>query len=451
MTIARPGRAASRFPRALAMLFVLALAFVASGAGSRVRRRDSAPGPPHGPRHRLGDAPRPALRRIRPVALRFMLCECQVDLLGRIVDSTARPSSSACARIPPRLRDLRPGHAPKSALGALAAGIARLQSSASTSTTSTAPPDSDWPASPALRRARRSPSCTTCSTGGIPYLDRVVIGQPAPCMECPPRVCPNDSIDVFLAGTFPDDCTHLEGVALFPSMLAAPLPQPPIVRITYGTASCLGRPCVMQPQPWAARVRLPGAARTASAVPCCRSRRYLHDLCTPDSIGTFLARRGVPLQRRRLVLDVGRRRRRSIAASTWRGCAARRSRSATRTSPAAPRSGGPGGRPSSRSPSARRRRSRACRARSASRTRARCASSTSARSCPGWEVARSRGPDGGRSLHRLRRPRRRADPGLGRRPPHAVPARRRVAQRRCSTWSRPTSSTSPRSTCWSPT
>lgn len=288
MTIARPGRVASRFPRALALLFVFALALAASVADRALAGED----PPVVRRTVLGVTwetipAQPCADR--EAGLRFRLCECQVDLLGASIDPThglvvrlrANPEI-ACVTCVPDSAEVR--------LGALAAGMHAVRARFDIEYV-TAPPDSTWPKSPAYDVLSFAVA-PTCSTGGIPYLERVVIGRPAPCLDCPPVVCPGDSIDVFLAGTFPDDCTHLESVELFPSVVASPLPQPPMVRITYGTASCLGRPCVMQPQPWAARVRLPGLpAGDFYRLPL---EAYLHDHCTPDSIGTLLASASLP-------------------------------------------------------------------------------------------------------------------------------------------------------------
>jgi hypothetical protein len=292
------------------MLFVFALGFMLSATGPAAASED----PPIVRRTILGMTwetvpAQPCAGQ--PVALRFMLCECQVDLLDASYDSTrgvvvrlrANPSI-VCATCNPDSAEVR--------VGALLAGMHSFNVRFDIDYV-TAPPDSSWPTSPAHDVLTFSVGQTCPTPTGIPYLDRVIIGQPSPCEGCPSRVCPNDSIDVFLAGTFPDDCTRFGGITLYPSMLASPLPQPPTVGIQYETASCLGRPCMMQPQPWSARVRLPGLPGFSAslsgpstllplnlaALPVDRMYQlpvvaHLQDLCLPDSLGTLIGSASYP-------------------------------------------------------------------------------------------------------------------------------------------------------------
>lgn len=291
MNPAHPGQTRPRSPRALAFLLALAFGFAAFAAGPAAASED----PLIVRRTILGMTwetipARPCAGQ--DVALRFMLCECQVDLLdasfdstrGVVVRLTANPAI-VCATCNP---DSAIVH-----LGRFAAGNVAIQPTFLIDYV-TSPPDSSWPTSPAhdLLTFSVAPDCPT--PGGIPYLERVVIGRPAPCAECPSRVCPGDSIDVLLAGTFPDDCTFLAGVALYPSALMDPLPHPPTIRITYGTHSCLGRPCQMIPQPWATRVRLPEMPHLGGFVYQLPIEGYLHDFCSSDSIGQFLAQAVYP-------------------------------------------------------------------------------------------------------------------------------------------------------------
>ncbi len=283
MTIARPGRATSRFPRALATLFALALTLALSGrVAPPAVAASGLLGPPELGLHWQTIPAVPCAGE--SLAVLLTMCECPYDLVDVVYD---RPTPTV--RITGDPDRVCVTCTPDSVLvkfpGTYQAGIAAFSFYLETEFA----PDSlvtlsTWIEVPI------APSCTTPS--GIPYLDRVIIGQPAPCEGCPSRACPNDSIDVFLAGTFPDDCTHLEDVALYPSMTMGPMPQPPIVRITYGTASCLGRPCVMQPQPWAARVRLPALPTAPQYM--LPVEAYLHDICTPDSVGQFLAGAAFP-------------------------------------------------------------------------------------------------------------------------------------------------------------
>jgi hypothetical protein len=101
-----------------------------------------------------------------------------------------------------------------------------------------------------------SPDCTL-PPGPLPYVTRIQIGQPSPCIECPPIACPNDSILVIVEGEFPDDCVWFKGLELLPSPIMGPLPEPPVLRIVYEHNPCLDRPCFHTPYPWRATVMLP--------------------------------------------------------------------------------------------------------------------------------------------------------------------------------------------------
>jgi hypothetical protein len=70
----------------------------------------------------------------------------------------------------------------------------------------------------------------SCTSTPLPYLDSVWIGQPSPCLTCPPRVCEGDSISVFLRGTVPSGIVF-ERVAVVPVL--SPFPQPDHIRIFY--------------------------------------------------------------------------------------------------------------------------------------------------------------------------------------------------------------------------
>lgn len=129
--------------------------------------------------------------------------------------------------------------------------------------------------------------------GVLPYLDSVVIGEGPPCPTCPARVCPGDSVDVVLSGSFPDACRHLVGVSLHPNPTASPLPHPPVVRLTYGSIA----PCALCPPgpvPWQATVRLPGQPYLGGLEQRLPIEAVELALCTPDSIPGLLGRIGVP-------------------------------------------------------------------------------------------------------------------------------------------------------------
>lgn len=286
MNPVHPGQSRPRSPRALAFLLALALGFSAIAAGPVAASED----PPIVRRTILGMTwetvpARPCAGQ--DISLRFMLCECQVDLIDATFDSTrgvmvrltANPAI-VCATCNP---DSAIVH-----LGRFAAGNVAIQPTFLIDYV-TSPPDSSWPTSPAhdLLTFSVAPDCGTPT--GIPYLERVIIGKPTPCEGCPARACPGDSIEVHLAGTFPDDCIALTGLELFPSALMDPLPHPPTIRLTYGINSCLGRPCQLGPHPWSARVRLPALPHLGAYTYNLPIEAYLRDWCSPDSIGSFLA------------------------------------------------------------------------------------------------------------------------------------------------------------------
>ena len=222
------------------------------------------------------------------VAIKFVACECQVDLQSAQLDSgggkiilrmRANPGIRCFTCHPDSftvdLGTQQPGH------------YARLVEFQIDYVTP--PTDSSWVPSGHSESIEYSVLPTCSNPGGVPYLDRVLIGRPQPCEQCPPLVCPGDSIDVFLAGMFPNDCTRLGGVTLEPSPLAGPLPAPPTVRLHYEIASCLGRPCSALAQPWAARVRLPGLPALHNDFYALPVEAFLRDVCVQgDSLGTFL-------------------------------------------------------------------------------------------------------------------------------------------------------------------
>src|SRR5262245_30655098 len=127
----------------------------------------------------------------------------------------------------------------------------------------------------------------------LPWLDHVQIGPGAPCDGCPARVCPGDSIDVFLSGSFPNWCRQLLGVSVLPNPVATPLPQPPIVRITYGSRADCGV-CGQTVAPWSAHVRLPAQPPQGGLTQFVPVEAEELDLCSPDSAATFLGRIGAP-------------------------------------------------------------------------------------------------------------------------------------------------------------
>lgn len=219
------------------------------------------------------------------VRLMLTACECQVDLQYAGLDPTngivhtllyVRPDI-ACVTCVPDTFEVN--------LGRLPAGVHERTVRFGIEYETT--PSLSWPPSPAFGNVVFHVSPTCGSPTGIAYLDHVVIGHPRRCPEpCPPLVCPDDSIDVYLAGTFPHDCVWLRGVDLVPVPTAGPLPAPPLVQVRYEESSCLGRPCREGPIPWAARVRLPGLPARGNVPYALPVAGFLRDTCIPtDTIG----------------------------------------------------------------------------------------------------------------------------------------------------------------------
>lgn len=227
------------------------------------------------------------------VRLLFTVCECPVDLVYAGLDSTNGLIHLVLEVQPDRVCiTCRPDTFAVD-LGKHAAGSFDRTVRFDIEYLST-PPDTTWPPSPAFGRVAYDVAPFCGSPTGVPYLDAVHIGRPEPCAGCPERACPGDSIDVFLRGTFPHDCLALADVELVPLPYAQPwrdqpLPMPPLVRVRYATASCLGRPCIEGPVPWSAHRRIPALPRLLDRDYVLPVEGRLFDVCIPrDSLGTFL-------------------------------------------------------------------------------------------------------------------------------------------------------------------
>ena len=127
----------------------------------------------------------------------------------------------------------------------------------------------------------------------VAWLHDVRIEQGAPCEGCPAQVCPGDSIDVELAGNFPDGCRSLLGVSLRPNPAVTPLPLPPIIHIAYEShVRCAV--CTQAPVAWSAHVRLPGQPHLGGITQFVRIEGEEIDLCAPDSASQAVGTLGVP-------------------------------------------------------------------------------------------------------------------------------------------------------------
>lgn len=282
MKILSPGIIRPRYFRALAFLAVLALGFVLAATPSSGGENDP-PIPGWHSYYGISFSTVPAQPcGTTPVKFRFTACECQYDMLGASRDASGKirirvhVNDHVCVRCVPDTSEVD--------IGTLNPGTFLYQVNFDVSQDSTLP-DTSWAAIDYAVFTVAQQCSTPPPPTGVPHLDRVVIGTP-PCNDCPPRVCAGDSIDVLLAGTFPDGCTHLQKVELFPSAVASPLPQPPLVRLTYGIAPCVTMLCTPGPKPWAARVRLPGLPSLQGRPNFLPIEAYLHDFCSSDSVGT---------------------------------------------------------------------------------------------------------------------------------------------------------------------
>ncbi|TMQ72080.1 MAG: hypothetical protein E6K80_03735 [Candidatus Eisenbacteria bacterium] len=93
---------------------------------------------------------------------------------------------------------------------------------------------------------------TACAQDPIHYLDVVQIGP-----TDSSGVCAGDSIRVFLAGHFPDDCHRFRGARLVPSPIVGPEPEPDMVELLFDNLCCTDVICTPTPTPWSAEVHLP--------------------------------------------------------------------------------------------------------------------------------------------------------------------------------------------------
>lgn len=93
-----------------------------------------------------------------------------------------------------------------------------------------------------------------CSGDSLPFVNRVVIGGPAPCATCPPEACPGRPIPVGLQGALPDDCWSLLGFEELPLM--SPMDRP-VLRLTV-REPCphLDRVCLGMPVPFSVGLAL---------------------------------------------------------------------------------------------------------------------------------------------------------------------------------------------------
>ena len=114
----------------------------------------------------------------------------------------------------------------------------------------------------------------------LPFVELVRIGAPSPCLACSSRICPGDSIPVFVAGTFPNDCYEFRGLEVLPSDRRGPQP----VRIRVAVNDCLGRPCRDFPVPWSGQAMLRGLPSGLWNLPLVETWEGLCDSTRIDSV-----------------------------------------------------------------------------------------------------------------------------------------------------------------------
>lgn len=71
--------------------------------------------------------------------------------------------------------------------------------------------------------------------------------------------CPGESLRVTVSGVFPSDCFSVRRIEA-PPIWCVQSPCLPLVQLLYDDGGCLGRPCVIRPVPFEARITLPPLA-----------------------------------------------------------------------------------------------------------------------------------------------------------------------------------------------
>ena len=103
-------------------------------------------------------------------------------------------------------------------------------------------------------------TCAPPPPGILPFVTQVRIGPPGVCVGCPPRICPGDSIPIFVTGMFPDNCHRLRRIEVLPYLptVDPPTSAPPFfVRLIVDDMACLGRPCILGEFPFEAATLMP--------------------------------------------------------------------------------------------------------------------------------------------------------------------------------------------------
>lgn len=94
-----------------------------------------------------------------------------------------------------------------------------------------------------------------CSTSvPVPFVKVIQVGTP-PCASCPPEACPGDSIPVYIAGEFPDNCWEFRGIEMPSDSIGGP--RPPTLRVILYRNDCSERPCALVTVPFSQALNLP--------------------------------------------------------------------------------------------------------------------------------------------------------------------------------------------------
>ena len=83
----------------------------------------------------------------------------------------------------------------------------------------------------------------------LPYVDFIRVQPQRPCGGDGP-ICPGESLEVLIGGTFPSNCFSVVSVETFDPPYGSPLPYPPIVRLTISDEGCSRRACTVGPISW---------------------------------------------------------------------------------------------------------------------------------------------------------------------------------------------------------
>lgn len=165
---------------------------------------------------------------------------------GRLRLVFTQMNPAACATLPCQLQERR------ARLGVFAAG----RHEAVLEVVWHLPPDPAQPGlSPRVFEKRIAFEVGRCGPYSLPFIERVDIGGPNPCLSCPPQACPGHPVNVGLRGALPDRCWKLLGFEVLPLMSPG---ARPVARLTVRAPNPLvDLDCMNVPVPFSVGTSLP--------------------------------------------------------------------------------------------------------------------------------------------------------------------------------------------------